>query len=275
LMYQASRDQDVMGRMWALGQLTERMQNETTPVSERGKITSQVAESLTGDKFWGMRLEAATALQKGGETGRPALISATKDRDARVRARAVTSLAASRDPALSAIYLHLLDDQSYAVIRAAAVGLGQTKSTAAYSALAKLLEVPSWRDTIKISALNGLTALGDKRALELALRYSAKGNPSAVRAAALKLLGAAGKDDPRAFAALSEALKEAFVRENFGLSSAAAEGIVALGDARGLAVFEELLKKPEGTPRIRALVTQLQESLRRTALGPQTPPAHP
>ena len=275
LMYQASRDQDVMGRMWALGQLTERMKNETAPASEREQITAQVAETLTSDKFWGMRLEAATALGKGGDIARRALTLATKDQNARVRARAVTSLAASNDPTLSSIYLQLLDDQSYAVIRAAAVALGQTKSTEAYSALTKLLEVPSWRDTIKISALNGLTALGDKRALELALRYVAKGNPSAVRAAALRLLGAAGKDDPRALAALSEALREAFIKEDVGLSTAAAEGMVALGDARGLMVFEELLKKTEGTPRIRALVTQLQESLRRTALGPQTPPARP
>ena len=275
LMYQASRDQDVMGRMWALGQLTERMKNETAPASEREQITTQVAEVLTRDKFWGMRLEAATALVKGGDIARRALISATKDQNARVRARAVTSLAASKDPALSSIYVQLLDDQSYAVIRAAAVALGQTKSTEAYSALTKLLEVPSWRDTIKISALNGLAALGDKRALEMALRYSAKGNTSTVRGAALTVLGAAGKDDPRAFAALSETLREAFIREDLGLSTAAAEGIVALGDARGLTVFEELLKKTEGTARSRALVTRLQESLRRTALGPQTPPARP
>ena len=275
LMYQASRDQDVMGRMWALGQLTERMKNETAPASEREQITMQVAEALTGDKFWGMRLEAATALGKGGDLARRALISATKDQNARVRARAVTSLAMSKDSALSSIYLQLLDDQSYAVIRAAAVALGQTKSTEAYSALTKLLEVPSWRDSIKISALNGLAALGDKRALELALRYSAKGNPASVRGAALRLLGDAGKDDPRSFAALSEMLNEAFIKEDLGLSTAAAEGIVALGDARGLTVFEELLKKTEGAPRIRALVTRLQESLRRTALGQQTAPARP
>jgi len=275
LMYQASRDQDVLGRMWALSQLAERVQSETTPASERDKITTQLAEVLTGDKFWGMRLEAAKALEKGGDVARRALISATKDQDARVRARAVTSLAATKDPTLSPIYLRLLDDQSYAVIRAAAVALGQTKTPEAYSALTKLLEGPSWRDTIKISALNGLVALGDKRALELALNYLAKGNSPTVKAAALKLIGATGKDDARAFPTLSEALKEAAIKEDFGLSVAAAEGIVALGDARGLPIFDELLKKPEVTPRIRALVLQLQESLRHTALGPQTPPSRP
>ena len=181
LMYQASRDQDVMGRMWALGQLTERMKNQVTAVPERDKITTQVAEVLTKDKFWGMRREAATALTTTGEIAQRALISATTDPNARVRARVLTSLGASRDPSLAKIYLQFLNDPSYAVIRAAALVLGETKSPDAYDALAKLLAAPSWRDTIKVSALNGLTALGDKRALDLALRDAYKSNPAAVR----------------------------------------------------------------------------------------------
>jgi aminopeptidase N len=267
LLYQASRDQDVMGRMWALGQLTERMKNVVTAASERDKITTQVAEVLTKDKFWGLRLEAATALTTAGETARRALISATTDPNARVRARVMTSLGASRDPALAKTYLQFLNDPSYAVIRAAALALGESKSREAHEALGKLLAARSWRDTIKVSGLNGLTALGDRRALELALRYADKGNPATVRAAALRLVGATGNDDPRAFAILSEALREAFTKGDFAISSAAAEGLATLGDIRGLTLFEELLKRSDTTPRIRAAVTQLQERLRSSALG--------
>lgn len=275
LIYQASRDQDVMGRMWALAQLTERMQNEITAVSERDTITTQVAEVLTKDKFWGMRLEAATALTRGGEIARRALISAVADPNARVRARVLTSLGASRDPAFAKIYLQFLNDQSYATIRAASLALGQTKSPEAYDALNKLLAVQSWRDTIKVSALNGLTALEDKRALDVALHFADKSNKSSVRAAGLKLIGGAGKDDPRAFVALSEALNEAFTKGDLAISTAAAEGLGTLGDDRGLAISAELLKKSEGSPQIRAVITQLQEKLLRNALGPKSEAAHP
>jgi aminopeptidase N len=276
LMYQASRDQDVMGRMWALSQLNERMRNQVTAVPERDKIATQVAEVLTKDKFWGMRLEAATALNTASEITQHALISATKDPNSRVRARVLTSLGASRDPSLAKIYLQFLNDPSYAVIRAAALALGETKSPDAYNALTKLVAAPSWRDTIKVSALNGLTALADKRALDLAFRFADKSNPATVRAAALKLVGATGKDDPSAFTVLSVALGEAFTKGNFAISSAAAEGLATLGDARGLALFEELLKRSDATQQIRGAVTQLQERLRRSALGKKSnAPEHP
>jgi aminopeptidase N len=271
LVYQTAHDQDVMGRMWALKSLTERMQDEATLPPERDKIATQLAATLTGDKFWGMRLEAATALTNGGEIARKALIAAAHDENARVRARAIGALGASKDPALADLYKTALNDRSYAVIRAAALALGQTKVPESYAVLTKLVELPSWRNTIKVSALNGLTALGDKRALDLALQYSSKGNPATVRGAALRLLGSVGKDDPRPFALLSETLNQAFEESDFGLLSASAEGLVNLADTRGLAVFDDLLKKPAGNPQLLGTLTQFQERLRRSsALPPRT-----
>jgi aminopeptidase N len=275
LLYQASRDQDVMGRMWALGQLSERMQNQVTAASEREQITTQVAETLITDKFWGMRLEAATALANGGAIARRALIASIKDPNARVRARVITSLGASKDPALASIYLKSLNDESYAVIRASALALGQTKSPEALASLSGLLNTPSWRDTIKISGLNGLAALGDRRALALALRFTEKDNPNPVKAAALKVVGAVAKDDPRAFPVLEAALRGAVESGSFMVASAAAEALADLGDPRGLPLFEELLKKPETTAQLRNTLTQLQERLRRTASTPTTAPRHP
>src|SRR5205807_4728163 len=111
----------------------------------------------------------------------------------------------------------LLNDQSYGVIRAAAIELGQTKDTTAYDSLSKLVDQSSWRDTIRASALGGLAALGDKRAMDLGFKYFSPGNPLGVRAAAVSLLGATGKDDPRTFTLISNALTESIERRNFGL----------------------------------------------------------
>ena len=244
LTYQLTRDEDVMGRVWALNQLAARMKEQATPTTEKEQIGTVLAAALADDKYWGMRVEAATALSGApGSASRTALLAAVKDRDARVRARAITSLAATKDAALAPVYIQALSDQSYATIRAAALALGATKSPAAYDALANLLNVPSWRNNIRASALGGLSALGDRRSLDVALRYAAPGNEMTVRVAAINLLGSVGRDDPRAYPLISGALNYAVATSNGALRSAAAEALVGLGDQRGVELFEQVLKK--------------------------------
>ena len=133
-----------------------------------------------------------------------------------------------------------------------------------------MIDAPSWRDTIRASALSGLAALGDKRALDLGLKYYAVGNRAAVRAAALAVLGSAGKDDPRVFPILSAVLTEAADKRNFGLFFGAAEAIVSLGDERGLALFQELSKKAGTPPQMVAAISGFESRLR-AKLAPPKP----
>src|SRR5207302_10551101 len=184
-----------------------------------------IGDAATKDRFWGTRFEAVAALN-GLKEAKDALLAATKDANARVRARAVNALAATKDASLADTYRPLLNDQSYAVIRAAALALGQTKDANGYEALIKLIDSNSWRDTIRASGLSGLAALGDKRAMELGFKYFAVGNPTGVRAAAITLLGATGKDDPRTYQLISAALTEAVDRRVFNLFASEAEAIV-------------------------------------------------
>src|SRR5207244_7936745 len=127
------------------------------------------------DKVCGNGLEAVAALS-GNQEAKDALIASTKDSKARVRVRAVNSLRATKDPSAAGTYQELLNDQSYAVIHAAATALGETKSAAAYDSLLKLINTPSWRDNIRAAGLGGFEALADKRALALGFTYSAAGN---------------------------------------------------------------------------------------------------
>jgi aminopeptidase N len=265
LVYQLTRDEDVMGRMWALGQLSSRMRDKATDGAEKQRIETVLAASLSNDKFWGMRVEAATALNGApGSASRTALLAAVKDKDARVRARAITSLAASNDASLADVYIKALNDQSYATIRAAALALGATRSPAAYDALTKQLDTPSWRNNIRASALGGLAMLGDRRALDAALRYAAPGNEMTVRVAALSLLGSVGKDDPRAYPLLSSALNYAVTTSNGALRNAAAEALVALGDQRGVELFDQVLKKIDSLG-VQFTIRQYQKRLREAA----------
>src|SRR5439155_17057284 len=261
LLYQLAHDQDVLSRIWAAQQLSARMRDDKTASEDRQSILKGISEAATTDKFWGMRLEAVAALS-GNQEARDALIAATKDSKARVRVRAVNSLRATKDPSVAGIYQELLNDQSYAVIHAAATALGETKSGAAYDSLLKLINTPSWRDNIRASGLGGFEALADKRALELGFTYSAAGNNVGVRTAALGLIGAVGKDDPRAFPLLSTALNQAFEWRNFAMVGGAANALVTLGDERGLGVFEELRKKAANSPQLVGAISGYETRLR-------------
>ena len=275
LIYQLTRDRDVLGRLWALGQLNAKMRVESAPQAEKDLLISEVAKALTNDSFWGLRVEAALALSGiSGDAARQALVKATKDKKAAVRTRAVLSLAASKDASLAELYRPLLNDESYAVIRSAAVALGQTKSNNAYDSLVKLLEARSWRDHIKSSGLAGLAALGDKRALEIGLRYAQKGNFPQVRAAALRLVGSVGSGDPRAYPLISESLKQAVERTDFNLVFGSAEGLVNLADPKGLTLMEELWKQAEGRPQVQGVIKNFQDQLKKKVEAAAKPPAN-
>jgi aminopeptidase N len=273
LVYQLNSDDDVLGRVWALNQLSGRVNDAATPDAQKKPIAIQLAKAVTGDKFWGVRLEAATALANVKDPGsRDALVAATRDPNARVRARAITSLGSSKDPALASLYEQFLNDQSYGVIRVAASALGETKSPAAFDALTKLLEIPSWRDNIKASALSGLRALQDKRAADIALRYSEGGNLPQVRAAALRLLGSVGKDNPKAFDVISGTLSRAFERGDFQLGVASAEALIGLGDPRGLAVFDQIRQSASSNEQVVDMITGFRERLQKVTSDAVNPP---
>jgi aminopeptidase N len=263
LSYQLAHDQDVLGRVWALQQLAAKLNNEATTAADKQQIETLLATALANDKFWGVRLEAAFSLNNArGDAARAALIAATKDTKSRVRARAIRSLSSSKDASLSMVYLQAINDQSYAVIGEASRALGQTKSADAYTELVKLIDAQSWHDTIKASGLAGLAALGDKRAMELGFKFVAVGNPPAVRAAALSLLSAVGKDDPRTFPLVSDMLKRAFEKGSFSQVRGAVDAFIALRDPRGVEVIEGLGKGQAGSLQLKAFMMQAAQRLK-------------
>jgi aminopeptidase N len=265
LVYQLTRDEDVTGRLWALGQLSNRFNEKGLAAAERGKISAALGAALTNDKFWGVRVDVAAALGTIQDAqARNALLAATKDKDARVRTSAITALAKSKDPQLASIYLSALNDQSYATIRAASLALGETKAPAAYDALVKLLDAPSWRDQVRANALTGLANLGDKRALELGIKYAGVGNQAQVRAAAITLLGTVGRDDPRAFQIVSAAFLRGTSTFDFQLSNSAGEALVKLGDPRAMSIIEQALKRADN-PQMQGFIRRFQQRLRQSS----------
>jgi len=196
LLYQLAHDQDLAGRYWAFGQLSDVVKAQTTSESDKRNIFAAFGTVLANDSFWRLRADAAAALSGApADMKRSALIVATKDKDARVRAAAANSLRESKDPTLADVYLQLLNDQSYLTVRTAALALAETRDPKAYDALVKLLETDSWRDTLRISALNALGLLGDRRALDVAKRFTSESQPKPVRSAAQALIASVGKQE--------------------------------------------------------------------------------
>ncbi len=242
LLYQLAHDTDVLGRVWALNQLTLAMRVTGTTEAEQQRIADAFGAAATSDKFWGVRVEAAGALGGlQGERVRQSLLTAAKDQKAAVRARAFAALGESREPKLASMFEAALSDESYAVVGAAAGALGKTKAAGTYDALVKLLGVPSWREKTQAAALNGLNELGDKRALDIALRYAGPEHATEVRKAAVYLLGAVGPHDPRVLPVLLQALHQSFANEDFPLGEAAAETIYNLDDVAGLKSLRDML----------------------------------
>lgn len=271
LAYQLTQDHDVLGRVWALSQLRNRARSAQTRGVERDSIAADLSQALAEDKFWGVRVAAAAALGDLKTTvSRDALIAATNDANARVRAGAVSALTGFSDPVLAGVYTKMLSDQSYAVIKAAALGLGITRSPAAYDALVNLSRLPSWRDNIKASALGGIKELRDKRAIPIALRSAAIGNSNQVRAAAIRLLGVIGQGNDDAFDLIAGAGRAAFVSGNKELATAAGEALVSLGDVRGVAVLDEISHNPALPDYLKPNLEAFQDALRK-AVAAATP----
>ncbi len=136
----------------------------------------------------------------------------------------------------------------------------------------KLLDTSSWRDNLHVAGLNGLAALGDSRSLDIALKYSASGNSGQVQAAAITVLAAVGKNDPRVFPLISEALLKSVSPFNAALFGASGRALVELGDPRGVEVLEQANQKLI-SPRARPLLQQLVEQLKQKtqAAAPKTP----
>ncbi|MFZ0820559.1 MAG: DUF3458 domain-containing protein [Candidatus Acidiferrales bacterium] len=274
LIYQLSHDSDVLGRVFALNELTARMKNAATPAEENSTITKAIASAATGDAFWGVRFDSLGALRGvAGPDARTALLAAVKDKTPRVRARAISNLAALKDASLAGLYLGYLNDPSYNVIRAAASALGATKDPGAYDALNKLLDQPSWRDTIRVSGLFGLSALGDPHAVDAAVRFAARGNLLGVRAAAISVLGSAGKSDPRAYPIIADALTASVESGIFQLYGASSGALVALGDPRAMELVKTTLDHATN-PQMKQFLAQTQKALEdqaKKAASPQNP----
>ena len=271
LLYQLKNDKDVPGRVWALNQLTARYRSKDVTDADRSKILSAFNQVMTGETVWQIRRDAIQAIAPQG-TINPvnydaatvaALTTAAKDANANVRATAIAELGRLRDPKYADLFFAALNDQSYGVVDAAATALGRTKDARGYEAFAKLAETESWKDRLRVAGLQGLSALGDKRAVDVGFKYADKAYSPNVRSTALNVLAASGKGDGRIFPLLMESYKKALEGNNFQGIFNSFQGFISLADPRGQEAFELAKEKFKGNQNLIGFVNQLEAQFKK------------
>ncbi|MGI8469088.1 MAG: M1 family aminopeptidase [Pyrinomonadaceae bacterium] len=277
LIYQLQNDKDVLGRRWAMGELTAKVKSAP---ADKEKILAAFRMAAENDKLYLNRRAALAQIrslvappQMSPLAEPPALTldaatvatlqKLTKDGNSLVRADAISLLGATKNAAYADLYLTALNDPSYTVIDYAAGALGETKSPQAYDALLKLANTPSWKGRIQMAGLGGLAALNDKRAFDVGYKIANDTTqPMSVRSAALEIVGATGKGDARAYPLIFDAFKKNLDANNFRGIFNGLQAIIKLGDPRGQEAFDLMKAKFKNQPNILGFVAQLESQFK-------------
>ncbi len=279
LIYQFKFDKDVLGRVWAMNQLVPRWRNKDTSDGDKRQILAALVQRMTTDPVWMVRrdLIQTVAAPQNPTAVNPApanfdaatiaaLNAAAKDANSNVRAAAIAGLGRLQDAKYADTFLAALNDRSYGVIDSAALALARTKDARAYDALAKLVETNSWKDRIRIAGLNGLAALGDKKALDIGFKYKEKTYPAAVQSGALGVLAGAGKGDERVYPLLLENFKKALDNNDFNSIFNGFQAFIRLADPRGQEAFDLAKEKFKTNQNLLGFIGQLETQFK-AAIG--------
>lgn len=181
LQYQLVYDDDVLGRVEAVDILARRP-------ADQAAVNALIA-AARNDRFWGVRARAADALGAwGSDAGRAgaspmrsvtsALLTATRDPDARVREEAVTSLgrlvlSGTEARTVSIRLREVARSDPSLIVRGAALGGDiRIEKNAALPLATQMMATDVWQSVIRAPAVNALKAVGTPEALQLAQQYA-------------------------------------------------------------------------------------------------------
>ena len=145
---------DVAGRLFALEKLERRNDHETI---------RRIQAALNSDKFYGVRIEAARALQSiHNPEALAALIASRSQADARVRDQVIASIGRFYDQTALAALRETLDREKNPDIRAQAIrGLGSYPNSETRPTLLALLDSQSYRNSLVDSAIGAMKSQAD------------------------------------------------------------------------------------------------------------------
>ncbi len=215
-----------------------------------------LGEAAAHDRFWGVRVQALTALGKiGGAQAEKGVLPGAVDAEPWVREVAVEQLGKfSDDPSLSAKLTEIANkDSAYRVRTAALQALGQRKAEGAMSTLENAAKSDSPDEVIRRAALRAMGTLGKDEAAPRLLEWLEPGKPVRLRTAAIDSLGKIAKKDESVESRLIAQLND----PDFDIRVAT---IMALGERGDPAAIEPLenLRKSGDVPTLEGPVIERQ-----------------
>ena len=268
LKNQLEHDPDPISRIYAAAALSKKGGLEAVKA---------LANSLTNDPFWGVRVEVAKKLGKIKlNQATDTLQAGLKDQDARVRRAVIDALSDFKTVATYDTIANCLNqgDPSYYTEAAAASSLGgmvsgnlKAKQQEAIALLKTILEQRAgWNEVVRSGAIAGLSKMKTSPdAVNIILEYTKPGIPQALRLKAIRCLGTVSTGQtPEKLGEILEQL-EAIAGESFFLTQVAVVG--ALGQmqtAQAINILNDLAAHTaDGRVRRRAeeAVTKVQKNL--------------
>ena len=212
-----------------------------TEDGEAPKAVKGLGERLgNAGEFWTVRAEAADSIGSLGHlSGKPVLLAALSDGDARVRKAVVEALGHFEGKDLAGPLRKVFrDDPSYEVA-AAAVGAyvaagGEDGLGFAREALGR----KSYRETIRKAAINALEDVGGEKAFERVLDETAWGRPTEGRQEAAEVLGRMGSADVKLQERARKRLVDLLLDPRFWVQQSAVTGLKSLGDPKAIEPLE-------------------------------------
>jgi aminopeptidase N len=206
------------------------------PTTERA-----LAEALGRTKeAWMVRAEVARALgRRRSDPAFEALRRSAQDKHPKVRRAVAEALGAFRTKAAADVLRGMAKrDRSYLVAADAARSLGKSRQPGALRDLLAVVDQPSWADSRRAGALDGLAQLRDEAALPHLVARSHYGVPTRGRRAAVAAM-AALSDSRATRRTLEDLLDDA--DPHFRIS--VVDALVTLGDGRARGALRRALER--------------------------------
>jgi aminopeptidase N len=206
-----------------------------------------VIDVLRDHPFWGVRLEAAKALEKApGPKSQEALIDAVvEDGDPRVRRTAIRALASFKEDAeeiAEILIRHVESETSDYAIADSVRTIAELRTPAGAAFVRDAVGLVGHNHCIRAAAIESLARLRDVAGLETALSFSGPEQHTKVREAAVEAIGKLAAFAAEGSVARADA-KEALIRllgdPWLRVRIRAAEALVHLGDRGAIAALEE------------------------------------
>lgn len=202
--------------------------------------------ALMGDRFWGVQVAAAASLgEMKGSLARDALIRGLAVRHPKARRAVVTALGAflGDETVLAALTPFADRDRSWFVESEANRAAGKLRLPGSYDILVRNLKRSSFREIVRIGALDGLAQSRDERAFDTIIEAAAYGAPAQSRPAALRALGSLGQHFESRKKATAETISRFLDDPDLRVRLAATSALRTLKDPSQVDALDRMAKR--------------------------------